>query len=71
MAQIRNSFRGQLSGTELGKRAMGYSESRLAGKGPNRQFVVTSLSMDPESPYGFYTERGGTCDVRTDEIKRA
>jgi hypothetical protein len=38
-------------------------------QGPNSRFVVTNLSLQPESLYGFYTERGGTCEVRIDEFK--
>jgi hypothetical protein len=38
-------------------------------KGPNRRFVVTNLSMGPQQAYEFYTERGGTCEVRIDEFK--
>lgn len=38
-------------------------------KGPNTRFVVTNLSMDTQKVYEFYTERGGTCEVRIDEFK--
>lgn len=38
-------------------------------KGPNSRFVVTNLSHDPKALYEFYTERGGTCEVRIDELK--
>jgi hypothetical protein len=38
-------------------------------QGPNSRFVVTNLSHDPQPLYEFYTERGGTCDVRIDEVK--
>ncbi len=38
-------------------------------QGPNSRFVVTNLSMDTHQVYEFYTERGGTCEVRIDEFK--
>jgi Transposase DDE domain group 1 len=38
-------------------------------QGPNRRFVVTNLSMKTRQVYEFYTERGGTCEVRIDEFK--
>lgn len=38
-------------------------------KGPNSRFVVTNLSYEPQELYEFYTERGGTCEVRIDELK--
>lgn len=38
-------------------------------KGPNSRFVVTNLSYKPQELYEFYTERGGTCEVRIDELK--
>jgi len=38
-------------------------------QGPNSRFVVTNLSMDTQQVYEFYTERGGTCEVRIDEFK--
>lgn len=38
-------------------------------RGPNRRFVVTNLSMEAKQLYEFYTERGGTCEVRIDEFK--
>ena len=38
-------------------------------QGPNRRFVVTNLSMEAQQLYEFYTERGGTCEVRIDEFK--
>ena len=38
-------------------------------KGPNSRFVVTNLLHDPKELYEFYTERGGTCEVRIDELK--
>jgi hypothetical protein len=38
-------------------------------KGPNSRFVVTNLSYKPQQLYEFYTERGGTCEVRIDELK--
>jgi hypothetical protein len=38
-------------------------------QGPNSRFVVTNLSMDTQEVYEFYTERGGTCEVRIDEFK--
>ncbi len=41
---------------------------RLA-QGPNRRFVVTNLPYRPQRLYDFYTERGGTCEVRIDELK--
>ena len=37
--------------------------------GPNRRFVVTNLSIEAQRLYEFYTERGGTCEVRIDEFK--
>jgi hypothetical protein len=37
--------------------------------GPNRRFVVTNLCHEPKALYEFYTERGGTCEVRIDEFK--
>jgi Transposase DDE domain group 1 len=38
-------------------------------QGPNSRFVVTNLSHDPKELYELYTERGGTCEVRIDELK--
>jgi hypothetical protein len=38
-------------------------------QGPNSRFVVTNLSHEPKELYEFYTERGGTCEVRIDEFK--
>ncbi len=38
-------------------------------QGPNSRFVVTNLSMNTQQVYEFYTERGGTCEVRIDEFK--
>jgi hypothetical protein len=38
-------------------------------KGPNSGFIVTNLSLKAKSLYEFYTERGGTCEVRIDEFK--
>jgi hypothetical protein len=38
-------------------------------QGLNRRFVVTNLSMEAQQLYEFYTERGGTCEVRIDEFK--
>jgi hypothetical protein len=38
-------------------------------QGPNSRFVVTNLSVDTQRVYEFYTERGGTCEVRIDEFK--
>jgi hypothetical protein len=38
-------------------------------QGPNSRFVVTNLSHYPKDLYEFYTERGGTCEVRIDEFK--
>jgi Transposase DDE domain group 1 len=38
-------------------------------QGPNSRFVVTNLSMETQKVYEFYTERGGTCEVRIDEFK--
>jgi len=38
-------------------------------QGPNSRFVVTNLSCEPKELYEFYTERGGTCEVRIDEFK--
>jgi hypothetical protein len=38
-------------------------------QGPNSRFVVTNLLMDTQQVYEFYTERGGTCEVRIDEFK--
>jgi len=38
-------------------------------QGPNSRFVVTNLSNAPRELYEFYTERGGTCEVRIDEFK--
>lgn len=38
-------------------------------QGPNSRFVVSNLSDDPQDLYEFYTERGGTCEVRIDEFK--
>jgi hypothetical protein len=38
-------------------------------QGPNSRFVVSNLSDDPQDIYEFYTERGGTCEVRIDEFK--
>jgi hypothetical protein len=38
-------------------------------QGPNSRFVVTNLFHEPKELYEFYTERGGTCEVRIDEFK--
>jgi hypothetical protein len=38
-------------------------------QGPNTRFVVSNLSYRPKRLYEFYTERGGTCEVRIDELK--
>ena len=38
-------------------------------QGPNLRFAVTNLSMEAKQLYEFYTERGGTCEVRIDEFK--
>jgi len=38
-------------------------------QGPNTRFVVTNLSYRAKRLYEFYTERGGTCEVRIDELK--
>jgi len=38
-------------------------------QGPNRRFVVSNLSLKAKALYEFYTERGGTCEVRIDEFK--
>lgn len=38
-------------------------------QGPNSRFVVTNLPMETQETYEFYTERGGTCEVRIDEFK--
>jgi len=38
-------------------------------KGPNSRFVVTNLLREAKELYEFYTERGGTCEVRIDELK--
>jgi hypothetical protein len=38
-------------------------------QGPNSRFVVTNIPMDAQQVYEFYTERGGTCEVRLDEFK--
>jgi len=38
-------------------------------QGPNSRFVVTNLSLETQQVYEFYTERGGTCEVRIDEFK--
>lgn len=38
-------------------------------QGPNSRFVVTNLSLETQQIYEFYTERGGTCEVRIDEFK--
>jgi hypothetical protein len=38
-------------------------------QGPNGRFVVTNLSHEPKELYEFYTERGGTCEVRIGEFK--
>jgi hypothetical protein len=37
-------------------------------QGPNSRFVVTNLLDKPKELYEFYTERGGTCEVRIDEF---
>ena len=36
---------------------------------PNTRFVVTTLLLSARKLYDFYTERGGTCEVRIDEFK--
>lgn len=38
-------------------------------QGANSRFAVTNLSDKPKELYEFYTERGGTCEVRIDEFK--
>jgi hypothetical protein len=38
-------------------------------QGPNSRFVVTNLCLETQQVYEFYTERGGTCEVRIDEFK--
>lgn len=38
-------------------------------KGANSRFLVTNLTYKPKKLYEFYTERGGTCEVRIDELK--
>jgi Transposase DDE domain group 1 len=38
-------------------------------KGPNSRFIVTNLRGKAKELYEFYTERGGTCEVRIDEFK--
>jgi len=38
-------------------------------QGPNSRFVVTNLSSEAKELYEFYTQRGGTCEVRIDEFK--
>lgn len=38
-------------------------------QGPNSRFVVTNLPLKTQQVYEFYTERGGTCEVRIDEFK--
>jgi hypothetical protein len=38
-------------------------------QGPNTRFIVSNLSYSPKRLYEFYTERGGTCEVRIDELK--
>jgi hypothetical protein len=38
-------------------------------QGPNSRFVLSNLSYEPKELYEFYTERGGTCEVRIDEFK--
>jgi hypothetical protein len=38
-------------------------------QGPNSRFVVSNLQMETQQVYEFYTERGGTCEVRIDEFK--
>jgi hypothetical protein len=38
-------------------------------QGPNTRFVVTNLCSEAKELYDFYTERGGTCEVRIDEFK--
>jgi hypothetical protein len=38
-------------------------------QGPNTRFVVTNLCSEAKKLYEFYTERGGTCEVRIDEFK--
>jgi hypothetical protein len=38
-------------------------------KGKNRRFVLTNLPHEAKKLYEFYTERGGTCEVRIDELK--
>src|SRR5208283_1989920 len=38
-------------------------------QGPNRRFVVSNLSLKAKALYEFYTQRGGTCEMRIDEFK--
>ena len=44
-------------------------KAEWSSKGANIRFVVTNLSYIPRNLYGFYIERGGTCEVRIDELK--
>jgi hypothetical protein len=44
-------------------------KTEWSSKGSNIRFVVTNLSYKPRNLYGFYIERGGTCEVRIDELK--
>jgi hypothetical protein len=38
-------------------------------KGANSRFVLTNIPLKAKPLYEFYTERGGTCEVRIDEFK--
>lgn len=44
-------------------------KAEWSSKGSNIRYVVTNLSYKPRNLYGFYIERGGTCEVRIDELK--
>jgi hypothetical protein len=47
----------------------GIMKAEWLPQGPNSRFVVTNLPMETQQLYEFYTERGGTCEVRIDEFK--
>ena len=44
-------------------------KAEWSAKGSNVRFVVTNLSYKPRNLYEFYIQRGGTCEVRIDELK--
>lgn len=44
-------------------------KAEWSAMGSNVRFVVTNLAYKPRNLYEFYIQRGGTCEVRIDELK--